>query len=183
MSARIYTRTGDKGKTGLMGGTRTSKDSARVVAYGNVDEANCVLGVVLSLSKDQEVNLLLEALQRDLFTVGADLASLGVDSNWGPRISAEMVTAMEKTIDKFQEELPPLSAFILPSGGQVGALLHFARSVVSRAERNIVALARTEDVNENLIPYMNRLSDLLFVLARVANRREGQKETEWHPTK
>lgn len=90
---------------------------------------------------------------------------------------------METTIDKFQVELPPLKAFILPSGGQTGVLLHFARSVARRAERNIVALARTDKINENLIPYMNRLSDLLFVLARVANHREGQSETEWHPPK
>lgn len=183
MSARIYTRTGDKGKTGLVGGTRTSKDSARVVAYGNVDEANSVLGMVLSVSKDHEINSELEQLQRDLFTVGSDLASLGSGTNWGPRISADRVTALESIIDKFQEELSPLDAFILPSGGQTGALLHFARTVVRRAERNVVALARTEDINENLIPYLNRLSDLLFVLARVANHREGQKETEWHTSK
>lgn len=179
--ARIYTRTGDKGKTGLVGGGRTSKDSARVVAYGNVDEANSVLGLVRSVSKDEEINSLLETLQRDLFTVGSDLASPGLDSSV-PRTSGDMVLAIEKTIDRFQEQVPQLTAFILPSGSQAGALLHFARAVVRRAERNIVALARTEDVNENLIPYVNRLSDLLFVLARVANHREKKTETEWHPT-
>jgi len=163
-----------------VGGARTSKDSPRVVAYGNVDEANSVLGIVRSISKDEEIRSLLETLQRDLFTVGADLASPGRDSSV-PRISSEMVSVMEKTIDRFQEQVPRLTAFILPSGGQAGALLHFARAVVRRAERNIVALARTEDVNEDLIPYMNRLSDLLFVLARVVNHREQQTETEWHP--
>jgi len=154
-----------------------------VVAYGNVDEANCVLGLVRSVSKDQEINTLLEVLQSDLFTVGSDLASLGRNTEPVPKITADMVTAMEKKIDRFQDELAPLKAFILPSGGQAGVLLHFARAVVRRAERNIVALARTEEINENMIPYMNRLSDLLFVLARVANHREGQKETEWHHSK
>ena len=181
--ARIYTRTGDEGKTGLVGGARISKDSSRVVAYGNVDEFNSVLGLVRAVSQNREINSLLEELQRDLFTVGADLASPSEDSRTVPRITKDMVASMEKTIDKFQEELPSLKVFILPSGGQAGALLHFARSVARRAERNIVALARTDKINENLIPYMNRLSDLLFVIARVMNYREGQSETEWHPSK
>jgi cob(I)alamin adenosyltransferase len=178
--ARIYTRTGDKGQTGLVDGIRTSKDTARVVAYGNVDELNSVLGIVRAASKDQEINSLLESLQKDLFTVGADLATVRRGAHPIPRVTGDMVTSMENAIDRFQEELPPLKVFILPSGSQTGTLLHFARAVARRAERNIVALARTEDINENLIPYLNRLSDLLFVIARVANHREGQEETEWH---
>ena len=181
--ARIYTRTGDEGKTGLVGGARISKDSSRVVAYGNVDELNSVLGLVRAVSKDQEITSLLDELQRELFTVGADLASPSRDDREVPRITKDMISSMERTIDKFQEELQPLKAFILPSGGQTGALLHFARAVARRAERNIVALTRTDKINENMIPYVNRLSDLLFVIARVANHREGQSETEWHSPK
>lgn len=178
--AKIYTRTGDQGKTGLVGGARISKDSSRVVAYGNVDELNSVLGLARAASKDNEINSLLEHLQNELFIVGADLASPSDNGRAVPRITKDMITSMEKAIDRFQEELPPLKAFILPSGGQTGALLHFARAVARRAERNIVALARTDKINENLIPYMNRLSDLLFVLGRAANHREAQSETEWH---
>jgi cob(I)alamin adenosyltransferase len=177
---RIYTRTGDKGETGLVSGARISKDSPRVRAYGDIDELNSVLGLVRASSKDQEIGLALEGLQRDLFTVGADLASAREESHGVPRITEEMIFALEKTIDKFQAKLPPLKAFILPGGGDTGALFHFARSVARRAERSIVALSKTEKVNENLIPYINRLSDLLFVMGRFANRQEGRSEVEWH---
>lgn len=177
--ARIYTRTGDKGETGLVGGGRISKDSLRVRAYGDVDELNSVLGLVRAFSKDDEIGAILEGLQKDLFSVGANLASLQ-QSHGVPSITSDMVVALEKTIDVFQLKLPPLKAFILPGGAETGALLHFARSVARRAERNIVALSKTETVNENLVPYMNRLSDLLFVMARSANHREGRAEVEWH---
>jgi cob(I)alamin adenosyltransferase len=179
--ARIYTRTGDKGETGLVGGVRISKDSLRVQAYGNVDELNSVLGVARAFMKDAEINSLLEELQRDLFAAGADLASPTESKRDVPRITKDMIDALEKTIDRFQEQLLPLKAFILPGGTQAGALLHLARSVARRAERSIVALNKTEKVNEQMIPYMNRLSDLLFVIARVVNHRAGTSEVEWHP--
>lgn len=181
--ARIYTRTGDKGETGLVGNVRISKDSLRVSAYGEVDELNSVLGLVRASSENEEMNTLLEGLQRDLFTVGTDLASLTEEGRDVPRITKDMIMELEKTIDMLQGKLPPLSGFILPGGGETGALLHFSRCVARRAERSIVALKGKESVNENLIPYINRLSDLLFVMARLANHQDGIREMEWHQAK
>ena len=179
--ARIYTRTGDKGETGLVGGARISKDSLRVEAYGNVDELNSVLGMARRSIDDKELDNLLAEIQNDLFVVGSDLASSEDARQRGiPRISNEKIVAMEKTIDKFEAELSPLKAFILPGGGISGSLLHNARTVCRRAERSIVALGKAEPINQQMVPYMNRLSDLLFVMARVANHREGKAETEWH---
>ena len=178
--ARIYTRTGDKGETGLVGGARVPKDSLRVDAYGNVDELNSVLGIVRAHLNDGELDNLLAELQSDLFVVGADLASTPEAQQRNiPKISKEKILAMEKRIDKFEGELSPLDAFILPGGGVTGSLLHNARTVARRAERRIVALSKAEPINDQLVPYMNRLSDLLFVMARVANRREHKAETEW----
>lgn len=177
--ARIYTRRGDKGETGLVGGNRTSKGSLRVQAYGDIDELNSVLGLARTFSKDEEIGSLLERLQRDLFIVGADLASPRTE-DVTPRVTEDMTVALEKNVDTFQKELHPLKAFILPGGAETGAVLHFARTVARRAERSIVALSKTESLNENLIPYINRLSDLLFVMARLANHREGRNEVEWH---
>jgi cob(I)alamin adenosyltransferase len=179
--ARIYTRTGDKGETGLVGGARVSKDSLRVDAYGSIDELNSVLGIVKAFLRDAELDSLLAEIQKDLFVVGADLASVPAAQQRNiPRISKERITSMEKTIDKFEAELLPLKAFILPGGGVVGSLLHNARTVARRAERRVVTLSKAEAINEQLIPYINRLSDLLFVMARVANSRERKSETEWH---
>jgi cob(I)alamin adenosyltransferase len=182
---RIYTRTGDKGETGLVGGARVAKDSIRVQAYGNVDELNSVLGLSRSFLLDKQLDILIEEIQKDLFVAGADLASPETKTVGReiPRITPERILEMEKTIDRLQEELPPLKAFVLPSGGQTGALLHFARTVARRAERNIVTLSKTETINEQILPYINRLSDLLFVIARVVNHREGKTEIEWHPSK
>ena len=177
---KIYTRTGDGGETGLVGGDRVSKDSLRVQAYGEVDELNSVLGIVRSFPLDTELDKLLRDLQRDLFVVGADLAApIGVRSNV-PRITAERISELEKEIDGLEEELPRLQVFILPSGTQSGALLHFARTVARRAERSIVTLGGKETINHQLVPYMNRLSDLLFVMARVTNHRNGVDELQWH---
>jgi cob(I)alamin adenosyltransferase len=178
--ARIYTRTGDKGETGLVGGARVPKDSVRVEAYGNVDELNSTLGIVRAFLKDRELDSLLAELQSDLFTVGADLASTSNAQRNLPRISKEKIASMERTIDKFEAELHPLKSFILPGGGIVGSLLHNARTVARRAERRIVTLSKMETISEDMVPYMNRLSDLLFVMARVANHRENKGETEWH---
>ena len=179
--ARIYTRTGDKGETGLVGGARVSKDSLRVEAYGNVDELNSVLGIVRAFLNDRELEDLLTEIQNDLFVIGSDLASTA--NAWQrniPRISSERIIAMERTIDKFEAELTPLKAFILPGGGISGSLLHNARTVARRAERRIVTLGKAEAINEQVVAYMNRLSDLLFVMARVANHRENKAEIEWH---
>jgi cob(I)alamin adenosyltransferase len=179
VTARIYTRTGDKGETGLVGGTRVPKDSIRVEAYGSVDEINSALGVAQSSLYDHEIVLVLEDLQRDLFVAGADLAcDRRVEEV--PRITKERVLELERIIDRFESELPPLRTFILPGGGRAGASLHFVRAVARRAERRIVALSRKENINAELIPYINRLSDLLFVLARVVNHREKRTEVEWH---
>jgi cob(I)alamin adenosyltransferase len=177
--ASIYTRTGDDGETGLVGGTRVSKDSARVDAYGSVDELNSVLGLVRSyLSTDNDVDSLLRQIQSDLFTAGADLATVK-GAQEIPRITNKHVLNLESAIDRFQGELPPLKVFILPGGTNAGAALHLARAIARRAERRIVALGKTEQLNDQLIPYINRLSDLLFVLARVINHREKNVELEW----
>ncbi len=177
--ARIYTRTGDKGDTGLAGGKRVPKDSLRVEAYGSVDELNSSLGLARSFVNDEELDGLLQELQVDLFTVGADLAAIENDSRT-VRITGDRVQEIEGIIDRYEEQLRPLKVFILPSGSTAGAMLHFARSICRRAERRIVALSRSETINSQLIPYINRLADLLFVLARVANNRVGEAETEWH---
>jgi len=163
-----------------VGGARISKDSLRVEAYGNVDELNSVLGVVRAFLDDKELDSLLAEFQNDLFVLGSDLASTADARQRNiPRISSERITSMERTIDRFETELSPLRAFILPGGGVSGSLLHNARTVARRAERRIVALGKAESVNEFAVPYMNRLSDLLFVMARVANHRENKAETEW----
>jgi len=177
---KIYTRTGDKGETGLGSGRRVSKDALRVEAYGSVDELNSVLGLARSFLNDVELDAILNNLQRDLFTVGADLAAPDANAPGVPRVDQGMIDSVERTIDKLEGELPPLKVFILPGGTQAAALLHFARSVARRAERRIVALNNVEKVSEMLIPYINRLSDLLFVIARAVNRRSGVSETEWH---
>jgi cob(I)alamin adenosyltransferase len=180
---KIYTRTGDKGETGLFSSVRISKDSPRVRAYGEIDELNSVLGLIRASSKNRKIDLVLESLQKALFVAGADLASPTDEIHDVPRITEEMVAGLEKVIDMFEERLPALKVFILPGGGETGALLHFARSVTRRAERSMVTLRKIEKVNENLIPYFNRLSDLLFVMARSVNYQEGVVEHEWHRTK
>ena len=179
--AKIYTRTGDKGETGLVGGARVSKDSLRVIAYGSVDEVNSVLGIARSHLNDKELDALLAELQADLFVVGADLASVsGNEQRNLSQITVEKVSELERMIDKYEAELSPLKSFILPGGGVSGSILHNARTVARRAERHIVTLSKAEKISEQMLPYMNRLSDLLFVLARVANRREHKADVEWH---
>ncbi|MFN7949262.1 MAG: cob(I)yrinic acid a,c-diamide adenosyltransferase [Blastocatellia bacterium] len=171
---KVYTRTGDAGKTSLVSGDRVSKADLRVSAYGDVDELNSVLGVVRTFPLDVELNELLGRLQNDLFTVGADLATPA--GTPVPRVSPEMVTELEQVIDKYLEELEPLKEFILPGGSNAGAMLHLARTVARRAERVVVALAEREEITAEALQYLNRLSDLLFVLARVANKRAGTVE-------
>ncbi|HWQ34610.1 MAG TPA: cob(I)yrinic acid a,c-diamide adenosyltransferase [Blastocatellia bacterium] len=171
---RVYTKTGDAGQTSLVSGDRVSKADLRVSAYGDVDELNSVLGVTRTFSLDAELNELLGRLQNELFTVGADLAT--PSGTPVPRVDEEMVTGLEEVIDKYLAELEPLKEFILPGGSQAGAMLHLARTVARRAERVVVALAEREEINAAALRYLNRLSDLLFVLARAANKRAGTVE-------
>ena len=179
---KIYTRTGDQGQTGLFGGTRVSKSDARVAAYGDVDELNACLGVVRAQGElAGDLTDLLEQLQKDLFAIGARLADPA--EKIAERVTKVAVTdadvaRLEGWIDRLEAELPPLRRFILPGGSRAGALLHFSRTVCRRAERAIVSLGM-EHVDEHLLIYVNRLSDLLFVLARAVNHRGGQPETEW----
>lgn len=172
---RVVTKTGDGGKTALIGGERVGKDALRVAAYGEVDELNSCLGLVVSFLRDESSKAVLEDIQHTLFTVGADLAApFPVQV---PRVEARHVSELENVMEGYMEELPPLEEFILPGGGPAGATLHVARTVARRAERTVVALAAQEDVNPQAVIYLNRLSDFLFVLARVVNRREGHPET------
>lgn len=147
-------------------------------AYGNIDELNSILGLARSFLDDKELDTILEGLQQDLFVAGADLASDGAEKI--PRITKERIAELERTIDILQEGLPPLKVFILPGGGQAGSILHFSRTVARRAERSIVTLSKVEKISDQMVPYINRLSDLLFVLARIANNRERRREVEWH---
>lgn len=172
---RVVTRTGDAGQTALIGGARVSKGSLRVQSYGEVDELNSWLGLVVTYLQDEPAREILEKIQHMLFTVGADLAApLEVKC---PRVTEQHVTDLEGVMEGLMDELPPLEEFILPGGGPAGATLHLARTVARRAERSVVELAQHEEVNGQAIIYLNRLSDFLFVLARVVNRREGRAET------
>ena len=172
--SRIYTRTGDDGSTGLGDGSRVGKDSARVNAYGTVDEANSCIGVVLAATLPEDVRHLLTTVQHQLFDLGGELCIPGHAA-----IAGEDVDALERQLDHYNESLPALKDFILPAGGEAAARCHVARTVVRRAERETVALARLETVRPEAIRYLNRLSDLLFVLARVLARADGQGEVLW----
>jgi cob(I)alamin adenosyltransferase len=176
---KIYTKTGDAGETGLFGGQRVTKDALRVHAYGTVDECNAVLGVARAALADAELSELIGTLQEQLFTVGADLATPGGSPNI-PRVGAAEIAFLEATIDRLEADLAPLRQFILPGGSAAAAQLHVARTVCRRAERWAVGLAREESLNLELLAYLNRLSDLLFVLARAANSRAGIDDTPWN---
>ena len=172
---KVYTRAGDKGETSLVGGARVSKASLRVEAYGEVDELNSVIGLARARTQDQEISEILGMIQNDLFTLGADLASpLEIDV---PRIDASFVERIEEWADRFLEQTQPLREFILPGGSEAGATLHLARTVARRAERRVVALSENEQLNPETIAYLNRLSDLLFIIARVVNHRADVQET------
>ena len=172
---KVYTKTGDKGLTSLVSGERVSKASLRVDSYGDVDELNAVLGIIRSQGVDEEINTLIIKIQNDLFVMGADLASpMDIEV---PRVGAESIKNLERAIDQFLEELEPLKEFILPSGNAGGSYLHFARTVSRRAERKVVKLMDDEEIGENVLIYLNRLSDLLFVMARVENQRGNFIET------
>jgi cob(I)alamin adenosyltransferase len=181
---KIYTKTGDRGETGLFDGSRASKASPRVEAYGDVDELNAMLGVALAfIREDQELRSCLLDIQRDLFVVGAHLADpkARVEAKRGAKASLteDKVTQLERWIDHFEEQLPPLRQFILPGGSKGGAILHHARTVCRRAERQVVALSQQVDIASLLIIYLNRLSDFLFVAARLENQRCNYAEIPW----
>jgi cob(I)alamin adenosyltransferase len=172
--SKVYTKTGDKGETSLVGGARVSKASPRVEAYGDVDELNSIIGLSRAALQDDQIDEALSLIQNDLFTLGADLASPSQIEV--PRIQTSFIETLEELSDRFLAELEPLKEFILPGGSKAGATLHLARTVARRAERRAVRLSETEDVNELAVIYLNRLSDLLFILARVVNRRDGVPE-------
>ncbi len=183
---KIYTKTGDKGETGLIGGTRISKADQRIVAYGTVDEINSNIGLAISLlgpKQDIFSDLIqvLTGIQNDLFLVGSDLADPDYpESRYGTRrISENMVTKLEATIDRFESELTPITFFILPGGSTEASLLHVCRSVSRRAETEVVALSKTARINPVIVMYLNRLSDLFFVSARLANKRQNVPDIAW----
>lgn len=178
---KIYTRTGDAGETGLLDGTRVAKSDRRVTAYGDVDELNAWLGLVRGAIAADDLETMLERIQRDLFAVGARLADPGhrvADRAEKAAVTGHDVARLEEWIDRLEAGLPPLRRFILPGGSTAGAGLHVARTICRRAERSMVDLG--PDVFEpELLAYVNRLSDLLFVMARAVNRRTGAPEREW----
>lgn len=182
---KIYTKTGDAGETSLFGGGRVSKDSVRVEAYGEVDELNAVLGLARSAGLPEDLDALLHRLQEQLFTLGAVLATpVGTKAaSYIPELKAEWVEAMEKAIDSFEAELPPMTHFILPGGSPGAGTLHVARTVCRRAERRVIRAMHEGEAPQHAVVFLNRLSDLLFVMARVANKRAGVADVKWIPEK
>jgi cob(I)alamin adenosyltransferase len=184
-AVKIYTKTGDEGETSLFGGGRVSKDDPRVRAYGEVDETNAAIGFVASLDPVAFESALLQTIQRDLFTIGAELATpdpaklAKALARSGAAIGSSEVGALEAVIDRRDAALPPLKNFILPGGTPKAAAFHLARTVCRRAERAVVALAHGQRVNPAIVHYLNRLSDLLFVLARAVNAEAGKADVTW----
>lgn len=178
---KIYTRTGDAGSTGLFGGPRVRKDDHRIEAYGTVDELNAAIGFARTGQLDQAVDAQLEQVQHELFSIGAELASPEPDRHGLRIIQATHIERLERWIDQHEQTLPALKHFILPAGAGGASPLHLARAVCRRSERRVVTLAEHADaaVRGELVIYLNRLSDLLFVLARVASHRSGAPEVEW----
>lgn len=188
---KIYTKTGDAGTTGLFAGPRVYKDAPRIQAYGTVDELNACLGVVIaalpedlssSLLHESSLHQIIRGIQSDLFCVGAELATPDPDKQDMRMLPDSRIETIEKWIDAAEKELPTLTAFILPGGCDTAAQLHLARTICRRAEREVVSLAREPEVADymQLVVYLNRLGDFLFVLARLANFRTGHQEPEWH---
>ena len=175
---KIYTKTGDDGTTGIQGNQRLPKSHPRIVAYGSVDEANSIIGMVLTNNLDSDIVEILTQIQNELFIAGSDLSNPNlIEQN--NRITEEMVSGLEEQIDKFEGELLPLTNFILPGGEIAASQIHFARTVVRRSETNVTMLSEKEEINQICIKYLNRLSDLLFVLGRVINKRKVRKDVIW----
>ena len=177
---KIYTKTGDGGNTGLQGDFRIAKSHPRIIAYGTVDEANAMIGVVLSNVLDDDVREVLNTIQNELFLLGSDLSNQNLN-DLKNRISLNMVEKLEKIIDKFELELPPITNFILPGGNVAAAQIHQVRTIVRRAETLVVQLSDKDEINSNCIKYLNRLSDLMFVMGRLINKRNGIEDIIWKP--
>lgn len=182
--SKLYTRTGDAGQTALFGGKRVAKDHPRVAAYGAIDELNSVLGAAASFLRQRKLASEIETIQNELFNIGAELSSdrpvrRGKQQPGVFQLDPARVRWLEALIDEYDAKVPPLRTFILPSGSTSAAMLHVARGVCRRAERELVTLSRTEKVNPDVLAYMNRLCDLLFALARYANKAARRRETPW----
>jgi cob(I)alamin adenosyltransferase len=177
---KIYTKTGDDGTTGLQGGRRILKSDFRIMAYGAVDEINSCLGVIISHGLDDDIKDVLTRIQNELFIAGSDLSDPNLD-NKKNRVTESMILNLEKNIDRFEEELPPLANFILPGGHKTASYLHLARTISRRAETQVIALTKQEQISPICQKYLNRLSDLLFVLARTVNKRSSTQDTVWKP--
>lgn len=180
---RIYTKTGDTGMTGLGGGQRVPKDAPRVQAYGTVDELNSEIGVALSLGLCERLNAELPRIQNELFDLGADLATPATSQarHPVPTVETRHIERLEALIDELNEAVGPLANFLLPGGSPGAAALHVARTICRRAERQVTTLARDESIGPTVLPYLNRLSDALFVMARYENRERGVREPLWEP--
>ena len=180
---KIYTKTGDKGDTGLIDGSRISKSDLRIIAYGEVDEANSHIGLIISsIEKNSifdDVRKILLNVQQDLFVLGAELANPNTLKDDNMLVKREMISTIEKYIDNFESELVPITYFILPGGSIESSLLHICRTVVRRAETSAVALAKVQKINQEILTYLNRISDLFFVLARVTNKRQKRDDIPW----
>jgi cob(I)alamin adenosyltransferase len=175
---KIYTKTGDKGTTGLFGGKRVDKDDIRIEAYGTVDELNSFIGHLIALA---EASKTLNTIQHRLFTIGSSLASDPNKSLITPDILESDIQLLEHEIDQMNESLPPLRAFILPGGSQSVAIAHQCRTITRRSERRVISLSKVSNIDPLIIQYLNRLSDYFFVYARFLAKEEGVEEVEWHP--
>lgn len=182
---KIYTRTGDEGETGLLGGLRVSKSHPVIEVCGTLDETNCWLGLARSEQIDGSMDKLIDQIQNDLFDIGSRIAASLSESGSAAQISSDRIGELESAIDQWDATVPPLQAFILPSGAQSGCRLHMARAVCRRAERQLVSLVESLDDSELATEtvYLNRLSDLLFVMARAMNQSEGKVETQWRASR
>lgn len=178
MLVKIYTKTGDDGTTGLIGGKRIKKSNPRITAYGAIDELNAAIGIILGSKLDSDIRKLLIQIQNNLFIVGADLANPDLTNN-SNRVTIDMTTFLEIQIDKLENELPSITYFILPGGNLVASQVHLARAICRRAEVKIVELSGIDKINKNCQIYINRLSDLLFVVARTINKRKKIKDIAW----
>ncbi len=177
---KIYTKTGDEGKTSLFDNSRVWKSDQRIMSYGSVDELNSSLGIALSLELDPEIKDILIKLQNDLFIVGSDLANPNIFDK-KIRTTTEMITFLEQKIDLLEPQLEPLTSFILPGGTLLASILHLSRTISRRAETHVIALSQIEEINKNAAIYLNRLSDLMFILARTVNQRNNISDIVWKP--
>jgi len=175
---KIYTKTGDDGTTGLIGGKRIKKSNPRITAYGAIDELNAAIGIILASKLDSDIRKLLIQIQNNLFIVGADLANPDLTNN-SNRVTTDMTTFLEVQIDKLENDLPSITYFILPGGNLVASQVHLARAICRRAEVKIVEFSGIDEINKNCQIYINRLSDLLFVVARTINKRKKIKDIAW----